>query len=183
MGWVVSLTPRPRFTPVERAPCTHWIGGWVNLRAGLDTEVLQMVSSVQNIRLKFCVCSFFPWQVHGTVSHYYTKQYADMCVWELLCEITMNLKAVSENERNSLYFEVSSVHLYYSLSRQMNASQRRCSERSWEDRPCIRGLSMFLHYYSLLHFTTLRRRACKRDAGFGQSRKAIPTQSFFRARH
>jgi hypothetical protein len=25
-----------RFTPRERAPCTHWIGGWVDPRAGLD---------------------------------------------------------------------------------------------------------------------------------------------------
>jgi hypothetical protein len=25
-----------RFTPGERAPCTHWIGGWVNPRAVLD---------------------------------------------------------------------------------------------------------------------------------------------------
>jgi hypothetical protein len=25
-----------RFTPVERAPGTHWIKGWVNPRAGLD---------------------------------------------------------------------------------------------------------------------------------------------------
>jgi hypothetical protein len=25
-----------RFTTVERAPGTHWIGGWVNPRAGLD---------------------------------------------------------------------------------------------------------------------------------------------------
>jgi hypothetical protein len=25
-----------RFTPGERAPRTHWIGGWVDLRAGLD---------------------------------------------------------------------------------------------------------------------------------------------------
>jgi hypothetical protein len=25
-----------RFTPEERAPGTHWIGGWVGPRAGLD---------------------------------------------------------------------------------------------------------------------------------------------------
>jgi hypothetical protein len=31
----VSVTPRPRFTPRERTPGTHW----VDLRAGLDTEV------------------------------------------------------------------------------------------------------------------------------------------------
>jgi hypothetical protein len=32
--WSIS---RPgRFTPGERAPGTHWIGGWVDPRAGLD---------------------------------------------------------------------------------------------------------------------------------------------------
>jgi hypothetical protein len=31
------LASRPgRFTPGERAPGTHWIGGWVKPRAGLD---------------------------------------------------------------------------------------------------------------------------------------------------
>jgi hypothetical protein len=38
MGWVVSVTPRPRFTPSERTPGTHCTGGWVGLRASLDTE-------------------------------------------------------------------------------------------------------------------------------------------------
>jgi hypothetical protein len=37
-GWVVSVTPRPRFSPGERIPGTHCTGGWVGLRAGLDTE-------------------------------------------------------------------------------------------------------------------------------------------------
>jgi hypothetical protein len=36
---VVSITPRPRSTPGERAPGTHCIGGWVGPRAGLDAEV------------------------------------------------------------------------------------------------------------------------------------------------
>jgi hypothetical protein len=36
LGWVVSVTPRPRFTPGGRTPGTHWIGGWVGPRAGLD---------------------------------------------------------------------------------------------------------------------------------------------------
>jgi hypothetical protein len=30
--------PRPRFTPGEITPLTHWIGGWLGLRAGLDIE-------------------------------------------------------------------------------------------------------------------------------------------------
>jgi hypothetical protein len=32
---VVSLRPG-RFTPGERPPRTHWIGGWLDPRAGLD---------------------------------------------------------------------------------------------------------------------------------------------------
>jgi hypothetical protein len=34
-GKLVSFTPC-RFTPAERAPGTHWIGGWVSPRAGLE---------------------------------------------------------------------------------------------------------------------------------------------------
>jgi hypothetical protein len=33
--WMVSFTPLPLY-PSERAPGTHWIGGWVGPRAGLD---------------------------------------------------------------------------------------------------------------------------------------------------
>jgi hypothetical protein len=38
MGWVVSVTCWPRFGPGESTPGTHRRGGWVGLRAGLDTE-------------------------------------------------------------------------------------------------------------------------------------------------
>jgi hypothetical protein len=31
-----SASRSGRFTSVERAPGTHWIGGWINPRAGLD---------------------------------------------------------------------------------------------------------------------------------------------------
>jgi hypothetical protein len=34
-----------RFTPKERAPGTHWIGGWVGLRAGLDAVVRREIPS------------------------------------------------------------------------------------------------------------------------------------------
>ena len=34
-GWVVSSTPQPHFTPRER-PGTHFTGGWVGPRDGLD---------------------------------------------------------------------------------------------------------------------------------------------------
>jgi hypothetical protein len=35
LGWVVNAMPRPLY-PRER-PGTHYIGGWVDSRAGLDT--------------------------------------------------------------------------------------------------------------------------------------------------
>jgi hypothetical protein len=38
MGWVVSVTPWPRFRPWERTPGTHCTGGWVGPRAVLDIE-------------------------------------------------------------------------------------------------------------------------------------------------
>jgi hypothetical protein len=37
---LVSFTPGG-FTPRERTPGTHWIGGWVGPRVGLDAGVLQ----------------------------------------------------------------------------------------------------------------------------------------------
>jgi hypothetical protein len=30
--------PQPYFIPGQRTPSTDWIGGWVGLTAGLDTE-------------------------------------------------------------------------------------------------------------------------------------------------
>jgi hypothetical protein len=40
MGVSGQRHPRPRFTPVEITPDIHWIGTWVGLRAGLDTEAI-----------------------------------------------------------------------------------------------------------------------------------------------
>jgi hypothetical protein len=34
-----------RFTPRERAPATHWLGGWVGPRAGLNTVVRRKIPS------------------------------------------------------------------------------------------------------------------------------------------
>jgi hypothetical protein len=36
VGGEWSASSRGRFTPRERAPGTHWIGGWVSPRGGLD---------------------------------------------------------------------------------------------------------------------------------------------------
>jgi hypothetical protein len=46
--WSVS---RPdRFTPGEKAPDTHWLGGWVETRAGLDAEDKKNLSAPAGIR-------------------------------------------------------------------------------------------------------------------------------------
>jgi hypothetical protein len=42
--WVVSFTPRPLY-PRERAPRTHWIGGWVGPRAVLETVIKRKIPS------------------------------------------------------------------------------------------------------------------------------------------
>jgi hypothetical protein len=36
VGGELSASRPGRFTPGERAPGTHWIGNWVDIRAGLD---------------------------------------------------------------------------------------------------------------------------------------------------
>jgi hypothetical protein len=38
MGVSSQRHARPHFTPGKRTPTTNWIGGWVDLRAGLDTD-------------------------------------------------------------------------------------------------------------------------------------------------
>jgi hypothetical protein len=79
-GGVVSATPRPRFTPGEKTPGTHWIGAWVGLRVGLDTDdrgkivvsagdrtpVIQSVvrHCTDRARDKY----FLTWSCHRTVS-------------------------------------------------------------------------------------------------------------------
>jgi hypothetical protein len=51
-GWVVSVTPRPRFIPEERTTGTHCPGGWVGPRAGLNTEdkgkILSPLSGIEH---------------------------------------------------------------------------------------------------------------------------------------
>jgi len=34
--------------PKERAPGTHWIGGWVGLRAGVDVVVKRKIPALRN---------------------------------------------------------------------------------------------------------------------------------------
>jgi hypothetical protein len=43
-----------RFTPREIAPGTHWIGGWVGPRAGLDTVVKRGIKTGTFIKRITC---------------------------------------------------------------------------------------------------------------------------------
>jgi hypothetical protein len=49
-----------RFTPEERAPGTHWIGGWVDPRARLDAvekrKFLTLLGSVQPVESRYTDC-------------------------------------------------------------------------------------------------------------------------------
>jgi hypothetical protein len=45
VGGEWSASSLCRFIPVERAPGTHWIGGWMDPKAGLDdTEYLKFLA-------------------------------------------------------------------------------------------------------------------------------------------
>jgi hypothetical protein len=47
-------TSRPcRFTPGERAPGTHWIGGWLDLRVGLDDLEETKFLTLPGLELRF----------------------------------------------------------------------------------------------------------------------------------
>jgi hypothetical protein len=41
-----------RFTPRERAPGTHWIGGWVGLRASLDDMEKRKFFTLSGLELR-----------------------------------------------------------------------------------------------------------------------------------
>jgi hypothetical protein len=43
--WVVSFTPRLLYPQGKSPPGTHWIGGWVGPRAGLDAVVWRKIPS------------------------------------------------------------------------------------------------------------------------------------------
>jgi hypothetical protein len=49
--WVVSFTP-DSFTPGESAPSNHWIGGWVNLRVGLDDLEKRIFMTLLGLELR-----------------------------------------------------------------------------------------------------------------------------------
>jgi hypothetical protein len=55
--WSASLSYR--FTPGERAPGTHWLGGWVNPRAGLDAMEKKKHLALSEIEPEPCSSSLY----------------------------------------------------------------------------------------------------------------------------
>jgi len=53
----VSASRPGRFTPKERAPGTHWIGGWVSPRAVLDAVVKRKIPRLEHKTVDIGVCA------------------------------------------------------------------------------------------------------------------------------
>jgi hypothetical protein len=73
-GWVVSITPWLHFTQGERTPCTHWIGGWVGPRVGLDRDAtgkspLSLLSNLDHPVAQSVVRHYTDW---ATPAHHVT---------------------------------------------------------------------------------------------------------------
>jgi hypothetical protein len=49
--WVVSFTPRP-FHPRRKSAGTHWIGGWVGPKTGLDDVEKSEISPLPGLELR-----------------------------------------------------------------------------------------------------------------------------------
>jgi hypothetical protein len=49
---VASFTPQSLYPPGETALGTHWIGGWVNRRAGLDDLVRRQILPLPGLELR-----------------------------------------------------------------------------------------------------------------------------------
>jgi alpha-glucosidase (family GH31 glycosyl hydrolase) len=60
--------PGRAFTPGERTPSTHWTGGWVSTRAGLDTEDRGKILFIRPILIAKTKLCTFQWilQITGT---------------------------------------------------------------------------------------------------------------------
>jgi hypothetical protein len=64
-SWVVISRPG-RFTPPEKEPTSHWIGGWLGPRAGLDDVKKRNFLTVPGVELRF-LCGSYIWWVAGNI--------------------------------------------------------------------------------------------------------------------
>jgi hypothetical protein len=75
--WVVSVTPRPRFTPGKGPPSVHWIGGWVGPRAGLHTEARGKI---------LCLCQG---PIPGRLVRHHTGWLRQLCTTHYMRELLL----------------------------------------------------------------------------------------------
>jgi hypothetical protein len=52
VGGEWSASRPGRYTPKERAPGTHWVGGWVGPRAGLDIVEKRKFLTLQGLKIR-----------------------------------------------------------------------------------------------------------------------------------
>ena len=93
-GWVVSSTPRPHFTPRER-PGTHFTGGWVVPRAGLDQRKNLVPSRIRSRTVQPGSSVAIPTELPGplhTVNIYSNWLQEQFCNWTLYTLYTLSLK-------------------------------------------------------------------------------------------
>jgi hypothetical protein len=70
---VVSLRPG-RFTLGEKAPGTHWIGGWVDPRAGLDDVEMRKLLTLPGLEIR-------PLGRPACSQSLYRLHYSDLILW------------------------------------------------------------------------------------------------------
>jgi hypothetical protein len=81
-GWVVSITPRPRFTSRERIPGTHWTGGWVDPGNSLYSDVEEKSSYL---------CR--GWIIVHPVFQYVVRHYTDLATLLLQLDLLIYIYA------------------------------------------------------------------------------------------
>jgi hypothetical protein len=83
----LSASRPSRFTPRERAPGTHWIGGWVDFRAILDAVKRKIPSLHQESNPRTPIAQpvvqrYTDW---ANTAHIYIYIYVCVCVCVCVC--------------------------------------------------------------------------------------------------
>jgi hypothetical protein len=95
---VVSITTRPRFTLGERTPGTHWIGGWVGPRAGLDAGARRKIK--RHKLFEILQEKYIP----NLLLQNITEIYKDNEILIKLNNTTTDTKSIKQRSKIGLYF-------------------------------------------------------------------------------
>jgi hypothetical protein len=135
-----SASSSGRFTPMERAPCTHWIGGWVGPRAGLDTVSKRKIPNPRrDSNPDHPSRSQFLYRLSCTGSCLYSK--TDMNA------TSCNLRMVWGNNEAIIWITgVTFLLCFWSKSRYLYGDQKTNMTYSHVAWPLARGLSLPLFY-------------------------------------